>query len=289
MKTQHHNTSNNHNPSTYLVKPHICRNCGYQGHLYRECPHPITSFGIICYRKTPINTIEYLLIQRKDSLCFMEFIRGKYDIKNTKYIKELLSRMTSTEHNSMFTMSFEDLWNYIWYQPYIQKQTSEFNHAKLKFTSLKDGVEIDNEFISLQNLIDDCNSIYNEPEWGFPKGRRRIREADVQCAVREFNEETGIGHREITLQENMPPYEEIFFGTNNILYRHVYYVSKMNYTDSNTIDVNLSNINQVREVRAIKWLSYEDVLKRIRDYNTERKNIFKDVHRKINDFELKSK
>ena len=36
--------------SAVLTRPHTCRNCGYDGHLYKECPHPITSFGIICYR-----------------------------------------------------------------------------------------------------------------------------------------------------------------------------------------------------------------------------------------------
>jgi 8-oxo-dGTP pyrophosphatase MutT (NUDIX family) len=29
-----------------------------------------------------------------------------------------------------------------------------------------------------------------EPEWSFPKGRRKIKENDLDCAVREFCEET---------------------------------------------------------------------------------------------------
>ena len=31
-------------------RPQICRNCGINGHLYKDCIHPIMSFGIICYK-----------------------------------------------------------------------------------------------------------------------------------------------------------------------------------------------------------------------------------------------
>ena len=301
--------------SAVLTRPHTCRNCGYDGHLYKECPHPITSFGIICYRiknnnlnnkdsktnkedennvedseidqnsKNNEKDVEYLMIQRKDSLCFMEFIRGKYDIKNIQYIKQLLNGMTKTEQKSMLILSFEELWNYIWFQQSIHKQTSEFNNAKNKFTNLKNGITIDNNVITLEKLIDECNTIYDEPEWGFPKGRRKIHEQDMNCAIREFGEETGIHSSEIEIIENMPPFEEIFFGTNHVLYRHVYYIAKMNFTNSNVISINTSNINQVREVRAIKWFSFNDTMNSIRNYNKERKQIFREAHNKIIDYE----
>ena len=82
----------------------------------------------------------------------------------------------------------------------------------------------------------------------------------------------------------MPPYEEIFYGTNNILYRHVYYVAKLiKYNDSDIIDVDLNNINQAREVRAIKWLSFENVLVHIREHNTERKKLIEQVDKLLKD------
>ena len=34
--------------------------------------------------------------------------------------------------------------------------------------------------------------VYESPEWGFPKGRRNMHESDLDCAKREFEEETGI-------------------------------------------------------------------------------------------------
>ena len=54
----------------------FCNNCGKQGHTYQQCRKPITSIGIILYRINNKNT-EYLLIRRKDSLGYVDFIRGK--------------------------------------------------------------------------------------------------------------------------------------------------------------------------------------------------------------------
>ena len=56
--------------SYYVHRQHTCRNCGEVGHLYKSCPQPIMSFGIICYRINE-GKIEYLMIQRRDSLSFM--------------------------------------------------------------------------------------------------------------------------------------------------------------------------------------------------------------------------
>ena len=41
------------------------------------------------------------------------------------------------------------------------------------------------------------------------------------------------------------------------------------------------NIQQIKEIRAIKWLKYEDVIKHIREYNEERLNLFKNIHKTI--------
>ena len=54
------------------------------------------------------NDIKYLMIQRKDSLSFMEFIRGKYDTTNIDYIKKLLTNMTISERNMILNYKFED-------------------------------------------------------------------------------------------------------------------------------------------------------------------------------------
>ena len=65
----------------------ICNNCGIYGHLFYKCKKPIMSFGIISYRNNEItNNVEYLMIRRKDSLGYVDFIRGKYSLDNITYI-----------------------------------------------------------------------------------------------------------------------------------------------------------------------------------------------------------
>jgi hypothetical protein len=117
------------------IRPQICRNCGTNGHLYKDCLRPIMSFGIICYKKIN-NNIKYLMIQRKDSLSFMEFIRGKYNTTDVDYLSKLLSSMTKNEINLIIDKSFEELWNYTWVQNNnnIQhfKHTSEYIDSKQK-------------------------------------------------------------------------------------------------------------------------------------------------------------
>jgi hypothetical protein len=179
-------------------KPHLCRNCGLTGHIYKNCPHPIMSFGVICY-KIENGEIKFLMIQRKDSLSFMEFMRGKYDITNLEYIKQLLLNMTINERNMIISLSFDEIWNYLWFQSENKNYTKEFYESKNKFNSLND-----NNF--LKNYITSIKSIFNEQEWGFPKGRRKIKESDLDCAVREFYEETRILNNDIMVIDEILPF-----------------------------------------------------------------------------------
>lgn len=253
-------------------RPQSCRNCGINGHLYKDCPHPIMSLGIICY-KVENNELKYLMIQRKDSLSFMEFIRGKYDTHDTIYIKKLISSMTSTEKNMLLKKNFDEIWNYIWYQNTTIniKQTKEYLESKQKF----DYLIINN---ILYNILIDKNIINNcEQEWGFPKGRRKLRENDIDCALREFCEETRLIPGDIDIYDNIIPFEEIFFGTNNVLYKHSYFISKLNKLDVN-LCIDPKCMEQVREVRALQWFKYDDVLSHIKTHNIERIEIFKKVN-----------
>ena len=62
-----------------------CANCGKAGHLYRNCRYPILSYGIILYKVVNKN-IKYLHIRRKDTIGYVEFLRGNYSLENNSYI-----------------------------------------------------------------------------------------------------------------------------------------------------------------------------------------------------------
>ena len=50
-----------------------CNNCGNEGHYYRECRYPILSYGIILYDDSEKENIKIVLIERKNSLSYIEF------------------------------------------------------------------------------------------------------------------------------------------------------------------------------------------------------------------------
>ena len=72
---------------------YYCNNCGNYGHKYNMCKYPIMSFGIILYHSDETNKV--LMVQRKHSICYIEFLRGKYSIDIEKYLKTLFFKRYS--------------------------------------------------------------------------------------------------------------------------------------------------------------------------------------------------
>ena len=192
----------------------FCNNCGKLGHSYNQCSKPIISSGIIIF--TIIDNINnYLLICRKDSLGYVEFIRGKYPLYNKNYIQNLINEMTITEKQNLLTKDFKELWKNLWGEYIGTQYKNEESVSENKFNQIKEGIHLYNdEFFNLEQIIHNSNTKWIEPEWGFPKGRRNYQENDLNCALREFSEETGFQKKQILLIKNIIPFEEIFTGSN---------------------------------------------------------------------------
>ena len=84
--------------STYELekKENYCNNCGNYGHIFNQCKKPITSIGIICIRKN-IKTLKYefLCVQRKDSMGYVDLLRGKYNLTDKNYIQNYCKKLTN--------------------------------------------------------------------------------------------------------------------------------------------------------------------------------------------------
>jgi 8-oxo-dGTP pyrophosphatase MutT (NUDIX family) len=256
-----------------------CGNCGKYGHVYRRCLSPIISNGIILFKREK-NKLYYLLVQRKDTLGFVEFMRGKYNLENVNYINKLFQIMTTDERDRIITSSFDKLWNNLWMKQNNKQYHNEYDSSKSKFNKLKKGFNKKNEFISLHNLNSNNIIYWDEPEWGIPKGRRNSKENNLDCAIREFGEETGINNTDFNIIHQIDPLIELFSGSNNIRYKHIYYVAESkNYINNIEFKIDKSNMNQVSEISNIKWHSLTDALKNIRTYNIEKKNVLENLHK----------
>ena len=262
-----------------------CGNCGKIGHIYKQCNEPITSLGILLYRITKHGR-EYLLVMRKDSLGYVELIRGNYPLNDMEYLKNIFDEMTLSEKKRIVRDPFTKLWNELWVEDEEKKNKyqKEFYNSEKSFNILKDGITIDDEYTNIDILVKQSTTNWKTPEWGFPKGRRNLKERDLQCAVREFEEETDISRDDIYVLKCIEPLDEDFIGSNKKYYRHIYYIAKL-ISDIGEPSINQNKKLQMIEIGDIKWLALNDALKSIRLYNKEKKNILREADSLIESIE----
>lgn len=251
----------------------ICKNCNKPYHTLKQCKYPITSYGIILFRKFN-EELQYLMIRRKNSFGYIDFIKGLYLENCPEYLQKLFDEMSVDEKKFIEENdNFEILWKQMWED---DVKSNIFNHSKQKFTNLKSSGII-------QQLINNSSTQWIETEWEFPKGRRNHLEKDLECALREFQEETGIDTNKINLIENLLPFEEIFVGTNHKIYKNKYFLAsiKDNYDNFEEL-INF----QASEVSKIEWKTLDDCNKSIRPYNLEKINLISTIHEIINNYEI---
>jgi 8-oxo-dGTP pyrophosphatase MutT (NUDIX family) len=226
--------------------------------------------------------LQFLMIRRKDSFGFIDFIRGKYSTYNIDQVQNIINEMSDAEKKRLLDEPFDSLWIQMWGEnPSNQYKNEELLSMK-KYLSIKDGICINNVRTTLIDLIGTSTTQWKETEWEFPKGRRDFKESDLDCALREFEEETGIPKNELTLIDNVIPFEEIFIGTNHKSYKHKYFLASMEYNDN---EPNLVNF-QKTEVSKLEWKTLSECLESIRPYNLEKKNIIKNISKMLHEYKL---
>jgi ADP-ribose pyrophosphatase YjhB (NUDIX family) len=265
------------------ISNNLCNNCGKFGHMFHQCKQPITSLGIIAFRCGNPG-IEYLLIRRCNSLGFVDFMRGKYPLYNKGYLINIIDEMTIDEKNMLRTMEFNDLWEFVWGKGITLQYRGEEKISREKFISLKLGITVKNTEYNLISLLDESKTSWKEPEWGFPKGRRDYQEKDLQCAIREFEEETLYNKNQLKLIQNILPFDEIFTGSNYKSYKHKYYLAYMDIDNSN----DASHVYKNSEISKLEWFSYENACKMIRPYNLEKLAILEKVNKILTQYRLYS-
>ena len=280
-----------------------CANCGEKGHIYKECKGPITSFGIIAFKvvesredeMNDLNTnlrkilsetsnsfrtysdlfvkkypsLKFLLIQRKDTMGYIDFVRGKYpenEIDKINMLNTYLREMTVSERQCLLTKTFDELWDNLWVNHDSKCYKKEYDQAKRKFNQ-----------IDIPFLMSQTSSNWTFQEFGLPKGRRNMREQNITCAEREFCEETGYSKGDYLFLHNYPTIQEEFTGTNGVKYRHVYYVVKMK-KNSTTPKVDKNNKLQLGEVQNIGWFTFDQCMNIVRPYDIEKKKVLERVN-----------
>jgi len=296
----------------------FCNNCGKNNHEFRECRDPVTSYGIILidfnneiynYKQNLVeyistrekfelnnygirinsffeiekfskysDSIKFLMIQRKHTLGYIEFIRGRYKIDNIDGIVYLFQQMTPHEIRNISLYDFDKLWFDFWGKHNFSNMKHEYEKAKEKFEIIKN----EQDELNLSFYINNVVPLWNQAEWGFPKGRRNKQESSLICAKREFQEETDFKEEDYTVFENITPIIEDFIGTNGVKYRHVYYLAINN--SNRKIEINDDNQHQIREIGDIQFFNYNDSINLIRPYHIAKKKVINIIYMFILDF-----
>jgi hypothetical protein len=175
--------------------------------------------------------------------------------------------MTIKEQKQILEYPFDSLWTLLWGQG-KDCHSMEYELSKEKF-----GI------INKKEIVEQAVSNYTEPEWGFPKGRRMKGESDIDCAVREFNEETNIPSDAYTVCKDLK-FVETFSGTNGVKYMHIYYIAKLVSSGSINLSQKFTPMQQ-KEISAISWKTLAESNTITRPHYIERKQLIHTIEKTI--------
>lgn len=222
---------------------------------------PILSVGVIAVAWRD-GVPHFLLINRKDSMPFCDIVRRRRPISHPLHLQRLVNAMTNVEKAKLRNAKDEAAWQEIWRD--MWGSSGQGGLGNEHGTALQCFMQLHASGM-LERALDASTTSWEEPEWEFPKGRKSYQERDQMCALREFEEETGIPSSKLQLVSNVVPIEATYTGTNGKAYRSRYYLGLIA-----DMDVDLSRY-QRSEVREVRWLAFDEAMTKIRDYHVEQR------------------
>jgi len=228
-----------------------------------------TSIGIILVNPGGINTSpEVLLVHKRYTYVFNDFVNGNYIYlhhDNSAYflkkkytimsVETLLENMTTDELLDILSLNFEQMW----YRINLSVDKSDLNYIK-KYNKFK------TTFLDFDNgkkLTDMIKSIKIRGTllWEIPKGRKDNKESDLECAMREVEEETGIKKKCYVLVPNIK--KKISYISNNVKYIFIYFIAftnnklLKNKSTSKIYQNQMISSNDIREISEIGWFNLQ--------------------------------
>jgi hypothetical protein len=264
----------------------FCYNCYQTSHIAKQCPNPVSSYGIVCYF---INNdiIKYCIAERKHTFAFFDFLKGNYNLYDPVHLQLIFNRMTLLERCLISNKyGFKHLWLQLWNikdSAYKQSIRNEFCKGSIKFYILKNGFKSikDNIFYQLSDFIEKCTDNYKSPECYFPKGKKKNKsESSIQCAIREFIEETHLLRSDFEIENTFQTFNEYHIGDNKKTYISIFFIGK--YIGP-ALTKNKEFFRFDDEIDNIEWMTYDECVRKFRPYETSKiklMEIIKNYHTK---------
>jgi 8-oxo-dGTP pyrophosphatase MutT (NUDIX family) len=172
-------------------------------------------------------------------------MHGNYNTHVDREILALLDEMTVDEKLILLSLDFQIVWYFWWMNNEFHMQS--FFHMKNKYISITN----DNGK-RLKRLIQKSKN--GSRIWEIPKGRRNQRESEIQCAIRELEEESGMKKDDFRLLA-IPP-TKVSHVDNEVMYTSKYFIADCISSENIGISYDIETMGEISE---IKWMAIEDI------------------------------
>jgi 8-oxo-dGTP pyrophosphatase MutT (NUDIX family) len=213
------------------------------------------SYGVIAFVTSPDET-RFLITKKRNTYEYISIIRGHW--RDLTHLKKLYSECSKNEQTLLLTKQFDVLWSDLWIRPPStgclkgELTPSEVRVAMAKFRK---------RFFQLQALRPKLKEVTTHGNclWEFPKGRKDTpSESELECALREFQEETNIPSRHLTPPIRAQVAEE-HRGSDKMFYKTVYFVLSIDRVviPSNSVRTPL-RVTLSEEAKVLRWATLEE-------------------------------
>jgi 8-oxo-dGTP pyrophosphatase MutT (NUDIX family) len=205
------------------------------------------STGIALCTKDRDGIVRLLMVNRRFTYAFYAFVCGHYNERSDFAIIRLLDAMTIDEKVNIMSMNFAQLWFCIWLN---QCQPASYISARSKYNECLIG----DGGARLRSLMRrSCASATRV--WEIPKGRKKhASECDMDCAIREFYEETGIPRSAYHITGGT---YSLTFDEEGIRYKIMYFIAIA--ARAIVQRINSSALDQISEICDMRWVAASEV------------------------------
>lgn len=248
------------------------------------------AYGIACVRYNDVaRQYEILMVRKRCTYAFISFVSGRYCRNDERTIMDLLNAMTNQEKLDVLSLDFDILWWRLWLarsHEYVtthglplkanpadskewmtiyekrtlwslmsteQSSTRQSLYVKKK-AKFERSFLIDNGIL-LERLVRASQGSKNLM-WDVPRGGKDGCESDLECAIREFEEETGVKKKDYRILYGAPPFK-YSYTDDGITYNDTFYIA----VEENKIlpRISFKTQTQIVEIDNIGWMGISEL------------------------------
>lgn len=259
------------------------------------------SAGVACCRyNSERSCYEILMVRKRYTYGFAAFVFGQYNKNCENRLVALFDTMTISEKLDILSFRFDIMWWRIWLtfpdavkcinnddewlSIYRKKTISNFIHSSPPKSKqelyIKKKAKFESAF--LQDNGERLERILRRSKksaeliWEIPKGRISKSETKLDCAIREFKEEVGVGIDCYDIVFDVAPFVESFTHM-GVTYCNSYYIGLASRQFEPTIS--FRDQTQVIEIDAVKWIGVDEL--RYMNRNTHASNYLSKIFKII--------